>query len=110
MSEKVLSEYLVDNITNVTFANGVFRVTLSQVGKGDEVQPVVRLFIPANQFSPILNGLTRAGRNIALPTPGTRRRRRSPRSFGRRRRGRNVVRRIGSTSYNPTSRSCAFSF
>ena len=65
MSQKALSEYLVDNITNVTFANGVFRVTLSQVGKGDEAHPVVRLFIPANQFSPILNGLTRAGRNIA---------------------------------------------
>ena len=49
----------------MTFANGVFRVTLSQVAKGDEAHPVVWLFILANQFSPILNGLTRAGRNIA---------------------------------------------
>lgn len=65
MTQKTVSEFLVDNITNVTFANGVFRVTLSQVGKEHESEPVVRLFIPANQFSPILNGLTRAGRNIA---------------------------------------------
>jgi hypothetical protein len=64
MSGKPVPDILVDMITGVTFTNGVFRVSLAQVGPDKQPEPVARLFIPANQFSPILAGLTRAGRNI----------------------------------------------
>ena len=65
MAENRVPEFLVDNITNVTFANGVFRVAFARVGAENAPEAVATMFIPANQLSAILNGLNEAGKNIA---------------------------------------------
>ena len=57
MSEDTVAEYFVEVISNVSHANGVFRVTFAQQEAGSAVKPTTRLLIPANQLGRILNGL-----------------------------------------------------
>ena len=62
-SENVVDDYFVERIENVSFANGVFRVSLG-TQEESETRSVVRLMIPANQISSILQGMANAARNI----------------------------------------------
>ena len=65
MSDNPVPEFLADVITNVTLRNGVLRVTFAQMDTDNKPVPVARALIPANQLTPMLNGLARAGRDIA---------------------------------------------
>ncbi len=65
MRDNPVPEFLADVITNVTLRNGVLRVTFAQIDADDNPVPVARALIPANQLSPMINGLARAGRDIA---------------------------------------------
>ena len=62
-SENAVDDYFVERIENVSFANGVFRVSLG-TQEESETRTVVRLMIPANQISAILQGMANAARNI----------------------------------------------
>jgi|TARA_X000001036_G_C20158361_1_gene594332 hypothetical protein len=62
-SENTVDDYFVERIENVSFANGVFRVSLG-TQEESETRTVVRLMIPANQISAILQGMANAARNI----------------------------------------------
>ena len=62
-SEKAVNDYFVERIENVSFANGVFRVSLG-TQEENETRSAVRLMIPANQISTILQGMASAARNI----------------------------------------------
>ncbi len=65
MTDNPVPEFLADAITNVTLRNGVLRVTFAQVDSDNNPVTVARALIPANQLSPMLNGLAQAGRDIA---------------------------------------------
>ena len=65
MADNPVPEFLADAITNVTLRNGVLRVTFAQVDTDNNPVTVARALIPANQLSPMINGLARAGRDIA---------------------------------------------
>ena len=62
-SEKAINDYFVERIENVSFANGVFRISLG-TQEENETRSAVRLLIPANQISTILQGMASAARNI----------------------------------------------
>ena len=64
MVENYTTEYFVERIANLSYANGVFRVTFAQNVEGDEPKPTMRLMVPANQLSPILKGMANAAQNI----------------------------------------------
>ena len=64
MVDNYPSEYFVERVANLSHANGVFRVTFAQNEDGDELKPTVRLIIPGNQLSAILQGLANAAQNI----------------------------------------------
>ena len=49
MSNQRAPEYFADLISNVSHANGVFRITFAQQEAENTVQDSVRLLIPANQ-------------------------------------------------------------
>ena len=51
-------------MTTVTIANGVVRLTLAQANDKQQVEPVARVFIPANQLQPILQGINNAAVQI----------------------------------------------
>lgn len=57
-------EFYVERVANMSHANGVFRITFAQQAEGDAIRPMVRLLIPANQLSPILQGISNAARDI----------------------------------------------
>lgn len=65
MAEATLPEYLVDLVANVSHVNGVFRLTLAQQEANNQVRPVARLLIPANQLPAILQGVGKAANEIA---------------------------------------------
>ena len=56
--------YFVERVENVSYANGVFRVTFGAQEEDGEPNSVVRLMIPANQLSPILQGMANAAKDI----------------------------------------------
>lgn len=58
------SEIFVEVVTNVSHANGVFRVTLGVNESPSESVPAVKLMIPANQLGPMLQGIANAAKNI----------------------------------------------
>ena len=62
-SDNTVDDYFVERIENVSFANGVFRVSLG-TQEEKETRTAVRLMIPANQISAILQGMASAARNI----------------------------------------------
>ncbi|MEM7226508.1 MAG: hypothetical protein AAF495_26285 [Pseudomonadota bacterium] len=64
MTDQRLPEYFVDSVTTVTIANNVVRLTLAQANEKQQVEPVARLLIPANQLSPILQGIQNAAVTI----------------------------------------------
>jgi hypothetical protein len=64
MTETEIDEYFVEAISNVSHANGVFRVTFAQNEDENSVRPITRLLIPANQLPRILRGLNGAAKNI----------------------------------------------
>lgn len=57
-------DFFVERISNVSHANGVFRITLGVNDSPNEVRPVTRLIIPANQLGPMLQGIANAAKNI----------------------------------------------
>lgn len=57
-------EFYVERVANMSHANGVFRIKFAQQAEGDAIRPMVRLLIPANQLSPILQGISNAARDI----------------------------------------------
>ena len=64
MVDNVKEEYFVDLVSNMSHANGVFRITLGQQEADNTVRPVVRLLIPANQLEIMLKGIADAAREI----------------------------------------------
>ncbi len=64
MVDNVTEEYFVDLVSNMSHANGVFRITLGQQEADNTVRPVVKLLIPANQLEIMLKGIADAAREI----------------------------------------------
>lgn len=64
MADESPQEFFVERVVNMSHANGIFRVTFGQQAEGDAVRATVRLLIPANQLSPILQGISNAAREI----------------------------------------------
>lgn len=64
MADEAPVEYFVERVANMSHANGVFRITFAQQAEGDTLRPQVRLMIPANQLSPILQGISNAAKDI----------------------------------------------
>ena len=64
MADNVTEEYFIDLVTNMSHANGVFRVTLGQQETDNTMRPVVKLLIPANQLQTVLKGIADAAREI----------------------------------------------
>ena len=64
MADEMPVEFFVERVSNMSHANGVFRITFAQQAEGDAVRPAVRLLIPANQLAPILQGINNAARDI----------------------------------------------
>jgi hypothetical protein len=64
MSGDQVYDLFVERISNVSHANGIFRITLGVNDSPDEVRPVTRLMVPANQLGPILQGIANAAKNI----------------------------------------------
>ena len=64
MTDEVPEEYFADLISNVSHANGVFRLTFAQRETADNVRPVCRILIPANQLQNALQSITGAANEI----------------------------------------------
>ena len=64
MSKEIPQEYFADLISNVSHANGVFRLTFGQQGVNNQVQPVVRVLIPANQLQNVVRSISGAANEI----------------------------------------------
>jgi len=64
VSEEVPEEYFADLISNVSHANGVFRLTFAQQEVDNEVRPVVRILIPANQLQNAVRSIAGAANEI----------------------------------------------
>ena len=63
MSDDV-SDYFVEAITNVSMANGVYRITFSQQDVNNTTRDTVKLLIPATKLSQMLNGIGSAAKEI----------------------------------------------
>jgi predicted RNA-binding protein with EMAP domain len=59
-----VDNYFIEQIENVSFANGVFRITLGTQEEDQKTRASVRLLIPANQISAILQGMASAAKDI----------------------------------------------
>ncbi|NQW01587.1 MAG: hypothetical protein HQ483_17930 [Rhodospirillales bacterium] len=57
-------EYFADLISNVSHANGVFRITFAQQHIDNEVRPAVRLLVPANQLQSMIKAIAGAATEI----------------------------------------------
>ena len=57
MSDTQPQDYFVDLVSSMSFANGVFRITMGQQEAEGHLRSVVRLLIPANQLSTVLKGM-----------------------------------------------------
>ena len=64
MSNQRAPEYFADLISNVSHANGVFRITFAQQEAENTVQDSVRLLIPANQLQSVMQGIANAANEI----------------------------------------------
>ena len=65
MSNGDIPEIFVDGIINVSHSNGVFRITFGQQETPDSVRPNIKLLVPSNQVSPIIQSLGGAVNDIA---------------------------------------------
>ena len=64
MSNDQRSDIFVERISNVSHANGVFRITLGVNDSPNDIRPVTCLMVPANQLGPMLQGIANAAKNI----------------------------------------------
>ena len=64
MSEQRAPEYFADLISNVSHANGVFRITLAEQEAENSVTETVRILIPANQLKNVMQGIANAANEI----------------------------------------------
>ena len=64
MSDKRPPEYFADLISNVSHANGVFRITFAEQEAENNVTDTVRILIPANQLQNVMQGIANAANEI----------------------------------------------
>ena len=64
MSDQRAPEYFADLISNVSHANGVFRVTFAEQEAENTVTDTVRLMIPANQLQNVMQSIANAANEI----------------------------------------------
>ncbi|MEK9671763.1 MAG: hypothetical protein VW268_04575 [Rhodospirillaceae bacterium] len=64
MSDDQVKDHLVELVSSVSHANGVFRITLGQQVEAGSARPVTRLMIPANQLQAILRGIADGANEI----------------------------------------------
>lgn len=64
MSDQRAPEYFADLISNVSHANGVFRITFAEQEAENTVNDTVRLLIPANQLQNVMQGIANAANEI----------------------------------------------
>ena len=64
MSDQPAPEYFADLISNVSHANGVFRITFAQQEAENSVTDTIRLLIPANQLQNVMQGIANAANEI----------------------------------------------
>ena len=64
MSDQRAPEHFADLISNVSHANGVFRITFAQQEAENTVEDSVRLLIPANQLQNVMQGIANAANEI----------------------------------------------
>lgn len=59
-----IPEFFVDMITNVSMANGVFRITFAQQEANNTSRAAVKVLLPASQLAAVLKGLGNAASEI----------------------------------------------
>ncbi len=64
VSDKRAPEYFADLISNVSHANGVFRITFAEQEAENTVTDTVRLLIPANQLQNVMQSIANAANEI----------------------------------------------
>ncbi len=64
MSDQRPPEYFADLISNVSHANGVFRITFAEQEAENNVQNTVRLLVPANQLQNIMQAIANSANEI----------------------------------------------
>jgi len=64
VSDQRAPEYFADLISNVSHANGVFRITFAQQEAENSVNDTIRLLIPANQLQNVMQGIANAANEI----------------------------------------------
>ena len=64
MADHTPEEHFADLISNVSHANGVFRITFAQQHVDNEVRPVARLLVPANQLQSMMTAIGSAATEI----------------------------------------------
>ena len=64
MNDQRAPEYFADLISNVSHANGVFRITFAEQQAENSIQDTVRLLIPANQLQTVMQGIANAANEI----------------------------------------------
>jgi len=64
VSDQRAPEYFADLISNVSHANGVFRITFAEQEAENTVTDTVRLLVPANQLQNIMQGIANAANEI----------------------------------------------
>ena len=64
MSDQRPPEYFADLISNVSHANGVFRITFAEQEAENTVQNTVRLLVPANQLQNIMQAIANSANEI----------------------------------------------
>ena len=64
MADQTTDEYFVDMVSNVSHANGVFRITFAQQETEESISPKVKLLIPVNQLSRMVKGISDAANEI----------------------------------------------
>ena len=64
LAQEIPEEYFADLISNVSHANGVFRVEFAQQHVNNEVRPVVRMLLPANQLQSMVRSIAGAANEI----------------------------------------------
>ncbi len=64
LPQEIPEEYFADLISNVSHANGVFRVEFAQQHVNNEVRPVVRMLLPANQLQSMVRSIAGAANEI----------------------------------------------
>jgi len=64
LAEDTPDEYFADLISNVSHANGVFRLTFAQQDVGSASRPVAKILIPANQLQSMMRSIANAANEI----------------------------------------------